>query len=238
MGGANTSDRAFLRKVKKILPPKSIIFDVGAGIGNFIEFFDDKNYNFNLYAFEPTNNYEKIKNKKKKYKNFVKIFNIGLSDTIGKSKIFFSKTQGANAHSSLYKKVIDNLHNEEVDELDIEIVTLDSFVKKNYIERINYLKIDVEGNEFKILLGAKEFLENSKIDIIQLEFNKMNIFSKFLVSDLFIFKNYLIFRMLHSGQLILIDEKDHISNNIFMRQELIMIKNDFSSKKMNYLITK
>jgi FkbM family methyltransferase len=237
MGGGASSDRAFLRKIKKILPQDSILFDVGAGTGEFIKFFEDTNYNLNFYAFEPTCTYIKILQNKKNYKNFVKVFNIGLSENEGVSKIFFSKIHRENAHSSMYKNVIIDIHGQQADEISIKISTLDKFVNENNIEEINFLKIDVEGNELKVLLGAKKLLQQKKIDIIQLEFNTMNIFSKFLVSDLFLFKDYLIFRMLHSGQLILIEEKDYISNNVFMRQELIMIRNDYSSKKLNYLIS-
>ena len=45
--------------------------------------------------------------------------------------------------------------------------TLDNFVKKNQIPKIDILKIDTEGHELKVLYGAKKILKKTKI--IQLE---------------------------------------------------------------------
>ena len=45
--------------------------------------------------------------------------------------------------------------------------SLDNFVKKKKIPRIDILKIDTEGYEMQVLLGAKKILKKTKI--IQIE---------------------------------------------------------------------
>ena len=40
---------------------------------------------------------------------------------------------------------------------------------KNNIKKINILKLDTEGHDIEYLLGAKEFLNQNLIDVIQLE---------------------------------------------------------------------
>ena len=40
-----------------------------------------------------------------------------------------------------------------------QLTTLDSFVKENGIDKIDFIKIDVEGNEKFVLEGGKETLE-------------------------------------------------------------------------------
>ena len=46
---------------------------------------------------------------------------------------------------------------------------MDTFCKENNISHIDLLKIDAEGNEENILLGAKELLKENKIHCIYVE---------------------------------------------------------------------
>lgn len=48
------------------------------------------------------------------------------------------------------------------DEGDVQVTTLDRFVQENGIDRINFLKMDVEGYERKVLLGGMESLKKFK----------------------------------------------------------------------------
>lgn len=51
----------------------------------------------------------------------------------------------------------------------VKAQTLDSFVTEHSIERINLLKIDVEGAEWNVLEGARESLSKGIIDLVQVE---------------------------------------------------------------------
>jgi len=44
--------------------------------------------------------------------------------------------------------------------------TLDSFIRSVGIEKINFIKLDVDGNENDVLIGAREVIENSKPQIM------------------------------------------------------------------------
>jgi hypothetical protein len=52
----------------------------------------------------------------------------------------------------------------------VECITLDLLLSKLNIDILDYLKIDTEGAELLILNGAKESLENKKINCIQIEY--------------------------------------------------------------------
>ena len=52
-----------------------------------------------------------------------------------------------------------------------KIITIDNFVKLNQLARIDFIKIDVEGYEYKVLKGAIETIKKFSPTII-LEFNQ------------------------------------------------------------------
>ena len=62
------------------------------------------------------------------------------------------------------KNKFEHLHQEKV-----ETITLQNFVNENKIERINILKLDVQGYESRVLKGGEMLLKNRLIDILVLE---------------------------------------------------------------------
>jgi FkbM family methyltransferase len=130
--------------------PDDVIIDVGAGIGNDV--FAIKRYfdvPFQLYAFEahPTT-FSMLKNMVK-MNNFhnVKLFQYAICEV---SKLITINT--TTNHSA--NRIIDT------DEgFKVEGITLDEFVSKNNITKINYIKFNIEGAEREALMGMKKGLE-------------------------------------------------------------------------------
>ena len=61
----------------------------------------------------------------------------------------------------------------------VQTITIDSFLKKNKIKSIDILKIDIEGSEYELLLGAKNSLKKNRVKIILVEIiEKKNIYHK------------------------------------------------------------
>jgi len=80
---------------------------------------------------------------------------------------------------------------------EVPLETLDGFCRDHQVDRINYLKIDTEGNDFAVLQGATDLLAQHRIDVVEVEagMNSRNtrhvpleIFSKFFDE-----KNYFLF---------------------------------------------
>jgi FkbM family methyltransferase len=53
----------------------------------------------------------------------------------------------------------------------VQLNTLDAYAASHSIERIDFLKIDTEGNDFNVLLGAAELLRAQRIGLLQFEYN-------------------------------------------------------------------
>ena len=51
----------------------------------------------------------------------------------------------------------------------VEVETIDEFCVNHGVRRINYLKVDTEGSDLKVLHGAKRMLAAHSIDIIEVE---------------------------------------------------------------------
>jgi FkbM family methyltransferase len=97
-----------------------------------------------IYAFEPQSRNFKIllENSKRISKNVISPIKKGVSNKIKTSNI-------SNEFNT--SKLTKNKKFEE-----IEIITIDNFVFKNQIKKIDLIKMDIEGEETNALLGAKK----------------------------------------------------------------------------------
>lgn len=159
--------------VKKLFSAESdiTVFDVGAHTGQSATYYKSTYENSNIYSFEPfPNSFELLKTLN--LTNF-KPFNLGLSDTKGLESFCSNKGSPTNSLLSLSQSAketwggIEGLS--EVGKFDCEFTTLDDFCDENKVEFIDFLKIDVQGAEFKVLKGAHRALNGKRIGVIQLE---------------------------------------------------------------------
>ncbi len=196
---------------------KSICIDVGANKGDYSKYILD-NSNHTIFAFEPIkSSYKKLKKYEKLFLNRFFVFNLAMSNKVGKKKIYFDKNNLQWSSLDLEINQISYLNNLKKFEI-CKLSTLDFFFKRKKIskKKIKLLKIDTEGHEYEVLQGAKNFIHSFKPKYIQIEYNwhhlfkntNLYTFSKFL-------KNYEVFKILPYNQsLIKIDPKKP-ENNYF-----------------------
>ena len=152
----------------KTLNRKIVALDVGAHKGETLEIFL-KNFNIEkIFCFEPNRKiYEKLKNKIKvmNCKN-VFLFNYGLGSKIETRSLKTFLDTSSSTFSSidsksnyyLRKKKIFNLFSNKFfsEDIEAEVSTLSKFIEENNIKKIDILKIDTEGFEYKILKGIAD----------------------------------------------------------------------------------
>lgn len=84
-----------------------------------------------------------------------------------------------------------------------QLDTLDAYCDKNSIDHIDFLKIDIEGHEFKVIKGGSDRVQNGKVTGLQFEYGAFSTGSRFLVRDYYdllpdfwlgkVFPNYVAF---------------------------------------------
>ena len=156
-----------------------VVFDVGANVGDYSAMVHGFIPSARIYAFEPAASvYQQLDGRLSS--NF-EAFNFGFSDE-EKTIDLHSYTvegQAVSLISSIDRRLPTQvLKVEVVDTERIEVRTLDSFCASEGIERIDFLKLDVEGHEVAVLRGAQAMLDRGAISMIQFEFGPANIYSR------------------------------------------------------------
>ncbi len=215
--------------LKKYADKFDIVFDVGANRGLYSIKVKSFNNDCKVFAFEP-HPISFLKLQKNGNSLNFESFNFGFGKTSGKFILYDYSDNLGSGHASLHQEVIENLHQEDSKGNEVEIRTIDQFVEENNINFIDLLKVDTEGNEYDVLLGACKLLNENRIKVIQFEFNKMNVYSRIFFRDYYVLlKNYRFYRMLKDG-LVPIRKYKPIACELFAFQNIIAINNEYSTK--------
>lgn len=217
-------EKKWLRKELKGLKEGTII-DIGANIGNYTKMVHQTvSSDTKIYCFEPHPvTYKHLELNLNKTNS--KLFNMAVGNHNGSINIYDYKNKDGSTHASLYKDVIEKIHNQEAISHQIKIITLDDFISENQIEQIDLLKIDTEGNELEVLLGAQKALEDSKIKRIQFEFNEMNIISKSTFKEFYdlLSLRFRLYRIMPLGKLLEIEKYKPILQELYGYQNIVAI---------------
>jgi FkbM family methyltransferase len=203
-----------------------VIFDVGANNGKYSANVQTVFPHAIIYAFEPNPNTFKLLCQNLRDCH-IKCYELGFSSQTKKQTIFTYVKEKTSGHATFYENVLLDLHkSSDVIGMQIKTITLDEFCNTNKIDHIHFLKIDTEGHEMEVLKGAKEMIMNNRIDIIQFEFNEMNIISRVFLKDFYeILNNYKLHR-LDSSRLIPLFNYES-KNEIFKFQNFLAIHSNF-----------
>ena len=165
--------------VSNLVKAGMIVFDIGANVGDYSLLLSKLVCSFGkVYSFEPTSStFQKLQER---------IVSSGVSNISAFQKAVFSENtilefnefpDEYSVWNSLGRpQMLDpNSPNNLVPIVKTELVetiTIESFCKDYNIEKIDYLKIDVEGAESDVLQGARQLLENKAIRFIQFEISQ------------------------------------------------------------------
>lgn len=146
-------EQAELKIVKPYIKPNAVVVDIGANIGNHLIFFGVCCNTSRIIGFEPNQTIFPILQKNIILNNLsekVQLYQNALGSKRGKGRF---SNDFPTSHQSYTNKSINEDNCGE-----IEIVPLSSILN----QKIDFIKIDVEGMEVEVLKGAKPLIKLHK----------------------------------------------------------------------------
>ena len=159
-----------------ITSPNPVCFDVGANEGQSIHFFRHTFGAPTIYAFEPSSAafarlaiFETDPG--------VRLYKVGLGREEG-LKSFINYDQ---SDLSSFRELNQEGHRQHASAAEagretVQVRSLDSFVTEHTIPRIDLLKIDTQGFELDVLLGARQSLESGIVRNVLIELSYESIY--------------------------------------------------------------
>ena len=196
-----------VQRVCDYLEDNTDFLDIGSHIGLISLAVNLKNPGHGIHCIECNNlNFENLYFNTKQHSN-INIYNFALGDTYKICNMIVNQTNSGCTHINSTmeidgtKEVYDYSYLEQVrfnytrNNIFLSVIPLDSIP---FINRISVIKIDVEGFEYFVLLGAKQFLEKHRPTIIiEIDIEKIE------KTDLLLNKlNYVLFEILQNGNYI------------------------------------
>ena len=213
----------FLRSLAKNWGTCPVVLDVGANRGGYAQVVREVAPQALVYAFEPHPNHYPVLVKGSTQYGYVPV-NAGCGERAHSSFLYDFKEQDGSPLASMYQPAIESYWSTEAVSYPVDIITLDQFVRQKNIHHVDLLKIDTEGHECKVLEGFQTSLRENIVDVIQFEFNSMNVISRTFIRDFYErLPNYVFYRML-SQSLVPLAQYSTTLCEIFAYQNIVAIR--------------
>lgn len=175
------------RVMRHFLPGSSVVFDVGAHTGEWSRLALSVHPGLNIHCFEPARvNYARLAERVASPSVVCNPF--GLSSEKGERSLFVFRS-APGLHSLYQRRGLEDGWGLETPE-ETEIVnldTLENYCAERRIERIDFLKVDVEGHELEVFKGGRSLFAEHRVGIVQFEYGGCNIDSRVFLKDIFEF---------------------------------------------------
>src|SRR5690606_29420588 len=142
--------------LNRMLRPGHVTIDIGANIGMHTVIMANRvGPAGRVFCFEPDPHpFERLRrNLALNGLDFVECHQAALSAATGKSRLFLhDETIGNYANASLYAANIGR----ETATIEIDVLSLDDFVERQSLARLDVIKLLAQGEEWNVLQGGRE----------------------------------------------------------------------------------
>ncbi len=204
---------------------KLILFDIGANVGEYSEMLIQHcnllNIKYQLHLFEPQKECVEVLASKFESNPNVIINNLAISSIKGSIDFYIEKR--GTACSSIYKRDIFV----DSEKVKVETEVLDNYINRKNINKIHFMKIDVEGHELEVLKSAQNNFD--KIENIQFEYGGTYLDSKSTLEQVYL----LLREFYHIGKIDLnginftpfISELENYQYSNYLAESILLKKN-------------
>lgn len=165
---------------------KPVVFDVGANVGDYTLELLARVPQAKVYCFEPQPDaVSDLIDRAEELGWEITIVPWALSST--HEKLSFRATKTHCCYLAGQYRSFDEPSGLPLDRFfEVRGVTLDYYCSVNWIQRIDWLKLDVEGHEPWVLMGAKHMLKSHSIDVIQFEMSDVAAMAGWTFNDMWV----------------------------------------------------
>lgn len=238
MGNVGYNDCNFLTNgenlvLKTFVKKNDNVIDVGANVGNWTRLvMHSTDFQCKIYGFEPVPLvYNRLKEACKQFGDSVCCFNVALGRQDESLEMNYFEEE-SELSTMYYRPVLAKFSFKKI---IVPVTSLDKFANEQNIAHINFLKIDTEGSELNVLIGAKNLIQNNAIDAIQFEYGGCYLDAGTTLSEIYNYlcsNRYMIFRIISDGLVYIPDWDQELEN--FQYSNYLAIKNvskDLSSER-------
>ena len=186
----DTNGEAWLLERAAKLNPRCVL-DIGANVGDWTKRAAQLFKNASIFSFEPNPPVFRELQKNLGHLPRVTLKNAAIAEGTGQQTLN-TRSGGNTGVSSLTKF---EHHDGQV---TVETVRGDEWIAANAIDVIDFMKIDVEGYELKVLASFEKTFAQHKVDLVQLEHASPNPYERIFLRDLYDFADahgYLVGRI-------------------------------------------
>jgi FkbM family methyltransferase len=154
-----------------------VVFDVGANVGDWTAEVLHAASEARVHSFELVPETAMRLSDRFRHNPRVTVVATGLSDEDATVPV-----KHYPGHTTV-SGITDFPHPYDHEWLDAAVVRGDDYCAVHGIDHIDYLKIDAEGSDHRVLAGFEKMLKAGRIDAIQFEYGQANISARFLLAD-------------------------------------------------------
>ncbi len=184
--GDNNSDitgNGELDCMRRYLPHCKVVFDVGANVGDWAALALQVSPDIELHCFEPSaSTYAQLTGRG--LPGRVVCNHSAMGAEPGERILY--RTSGVSALSSLYRREgLEYLGLEAWEpEETVTVDCVDAYCARRGVDAVDFIKVDVEGNELEVLRGMSQMLRAGRIGIVQFEYGGSYIDARVFLGDI------------------------------------------------------
>lgn len=145
---------------KKLIKEDSIVIDAGANFGQMSILFSRVKNNVEVHSFEASPFiYEILKKNVLQNNSNIKTFNLVLSDKSESNSLKDPELKFGTYGADNLEFTENFLDNKKI----VKSIKIDDL---KFNKKISFMKIDVQGMDYKVLVGAKKTIEKNKMPIV------------------------------------------------------------------------
>jgi FkbM family methyltransferase len=146
-----------------------VVYDIGANRGDFGSFLARLSNVSSVYCFEPLPDVYRDLTKSTRNYNKLKCFQVALGDRFGIAGMhanIFNPSSSILAMDSLHMEEFPQSRNSH--EIEVRVMRLDDTVREFKLLPPDFIKIDVQGFEERVINGGREVIRKARFCLLEL----------------------------------------------------------------------